>query len=577
MNVTALIDRLDDWINPIVVKELRQAVKSRVVIVLMLVFLALQLFIVGMALLFRQAQSLDGEADWNAGRDVFVWIQGVLAFTLILLVPAYACVRLAAERSDQNVDLLFISTLKPSSIVAGKFFAAFVLGVLIFSCCAPFMTFMYLMRGLDIPTILFILGIDLLALLYSTMVGMLLASIPGGTIVKVIAIFLGYFFHLFWVAYTVIGLTTVLVTFEPPSWDSPKFWAIVAACSGATVAAIGLMFTYCTAMISPASSNRVLLIRVYVLAIWTSSLGALFLLGRYLGDPMAWMAVLICWTIVMAIILGMQFVISISERDQYGPRLQRQIPRNLLLRIPAFFLYTGAANGILFTTALSLATMVIGAIALDRANAAVHGAFGGPGGPVHHSGDSSVTFQIALVQLLYLFNYGLTAVLLRVYLLGGQIRPGYTWLVQMLLIGLGSAIPPLIAFALFEDHMGANNDTIWWKLPSPFLAAFNVANDFPQGTINQDYLTVTLWFLGIWCVLVSLLSLPWLVRQIVSFQPRGRSRSAETETVPTAELAEPKPLPMEAVKGPESAPAPTAPPVDGMVSELPPATSVQTG
>src|SRR5439155_21502165 len=171
---------------------LRQAVKSRVVVILMLIFLAGQLLIVGASLLFGEARSVGGgDTDWTAGRDVFVWSQGVLAFTLILLVSAYACVRLAAERSDQNVDLLFISTLKPHSIVAGKFFAAFVLGVLIFSCCAPFMTFMYLLRGLDIPTILYILLIDLLALLYSTMVGMLLASIPGGMIAKVIAIFLG--------------------------------------------------------------------------------------------------------------------------------------------------------------------------------------------------------------------------------------------------------------------------------------------------------------------------------------------------------------------------------------------------
>src|SRR6478672_1055630 len=222
MKIATLIDRFDDWINPIVVKELRQAVKSRVVIVLLLVFLALQLFIVGMALLFRQARTFDGDADWTAGRDVFVWIQGVLAFTLILLVPAYACIRLAAERSDQNVDLLFISTLKPHSIVAGKFFAAFMLGVLIFSCCAPFMTFMYLLRGLDIPTILFILAIDLLGLLFATMTTMLLASITGGLVVKVIVIFLGYAFYLIpLTVYTIAGCTAI-VELAAIDWDSPE-------------------------------------------------------------------------------------------------------------------------------------------------------------------------------------------------------------------------------------------------------------------------------------------------------------------------------------------------------------------
>ena len=39
MSVSAYLNRLDDWINPIVVKELRQAVKSRLVVVILMVFL----------------------------------------------------------------------------------------------------------------------------------------------------------------------------------------------------------------------------------------------------------------------------------------------------------------------------------------------------------------------------------------------------------------------------------------------------------------------------------------------------------------------------------------------------------
>src|SRR5262245_33490729 len=122
MTLAGMLDRLDDWINPIVIKELRQAVKNRMVMILLLVFLGLQLAIVTIALL--AGSSGTPTEDWNAGRDVFFSLQVLLVITLVLLVPAYACVRLAAERSDQNVDLLFISTLKPYSIIAGKFFAA---------------------------------------------------------------------------------------------------------------------------------------------------------------------------------------------------------------------------------------------------------------------------------------------------------------------------------------------------------------------------------------------------------------------------------------------------------------------
>ena len=46
MSVSGLLARVDDWINPIVVKELRQAVKSRLVTSVLLLFLGSQLAIV---------------------------------------------------------------------------------------------------------------------------------------------------------------------------------------------------------------------------------------------------------------------------------------------------------------------------------------------------------------------------------------------------------------------------------------------------------------------------------------------------------------------------------------------------
>ena len=138
MNLTAILDRLDDQLNPIVVKELRQAVKSRMVVGILGLFLGLQLLLLGFYLLSGEMRSQSQVIDWSAGYEVFRIQQGILLFTIMIAVPAYACIRLANERTDQNVDLMFISTLRPASIVWGKFFAAVVLGLLVFSACAPF-------------------------------------------------------------------------------------------------------------------------------------------------------------------------------------------------------------------------------------------------------------------------------------------------------------------------------------------------------------------------------------------------------------------------------------------------------
>ncbi len=136
MKSAGFMARVDDLLNPIVVKELRQAVKSRIVMAALMLFLLLQLGILLVILVkgeYRTANSL----NLYAGRGTFEILQGVLLGTCMLLIPAYAGVRLAAEHSDTNVDLLFISTLRARAIIAGKFQAAIVLILLIFSAVRP--------------------------------------------------------------------------------------------------------------------------------------------------------------------------------------------------------------------------------------------------------------------------------------------------------------------------------------------------------------------------------------------------------------------------------------------------------
>lgn len=135
---------LNDRINPIVVKELRQAVQSRFVIAALMTLLSIQIIAIGIYLLTSGSSLF----SFDAGRDVFLILFAILQGIGMLFVPLYTAVRLAAERSDTNVDLLFITTIKPRSVIAGKMFAAITLTVLIYSACMPFMAFTYFLRGL---------------------------------------------------------------------------------------------------------------------------------------------------------------------------------------------------------------------------------------------------------------------------------------------------------------------------------------------------------------------------------------------------------------------------------------------
>ena len=84
------------------------------------------------------------------------------ALTCLGFVPLYAGVRLSLERNDANIDLLFVTTITPGAIIRGKYLTAMALTLLIFSACMPFITFTYLLRGIDLPTIFYCLAVGFL-------------------------------------------------------------------------------------------------------------------------------------------------------------------------------------------------------------------------------------------------------------------------------------------------------------------------------------------------------------------------------------------------------------------------------
>jgi hypothetical protein len=530
--MTAVIDRMDDWINPIVVKELRQAVKSRLVVTILMVFLGLQLFLVGVFLLFGEMR--EDNVNWNAGNEVFRWQQGILLWTLMFFVPGYAAIRLGSERSDHNVDLLFISTLHPRSIIAGKFFAALVLAMLVYSTCAPFMTFTYLMRGIDIPTILSVLFIDLLLMLFSTMVALFLSSVPGPRAIKFFLGFLG-FIGMGILAIMMTAMTYAIIVGEIPVFNEMfDFWMAMSATVAGILGIVGMFYVYSVALISPPSSNRILPVRLYLVGLWLVMGVALFLTSYYyrgsthLGPIMFWVfggTVLVC----------VQFWISICERDRWGPRMRKSIPQSLWARVPAFLFYTGSAGGIALTALLALATFYSAWWWCDYVRSNTSGS-SGPGSLTRGYEEATGMLRVMVVLSLYTWCYGLSAVLVRTHVLAGQLKASFTWLVALLLLGLGSSIPYIIAMIFFSDQLRYQSDG-WWMLPNPFVAVYEFsAGSGPRWGDNSEFQSMCYWFLGTWGLLVAVLAVPSFIAQVRRFRPREK-RDIEFAPVMLVETA----------------------------------------
>ena len=339
-----------EWeLNPIVLKELRQAVRSWAVTA-MLLLLLLVLFVVAMAVLVNQ--SFEVNVNEQLGGDLFRGFLVVLAGAGILFIPLYLGLRVAAERQDNNPDLLYISTLSPGRIIRGKFYCGAYVTLLFFSACLPFMALTNLLRGVDLPTVFFLLACLFLVICSVNLAAIFIACLPISKMFK-IALSLAGFFCLFSLlsAVTVAGFELMRegvgsMMFRHEFWDAFLSFLLLAAAAG------GLFYVLSVALISPPSANRALVPRVYLTVIWL--LGGL--LAAYAALTSGQPLLIFVWTYISSVVLVAALVVTISNHDQLSARVQRTIPKFAVPRLLAFGFYNGAAGGLVWVAALTLLT-----------------------------------------------------------------------------------------------------------------------------------------------------------------------------------------------------------------------------
>jgi hypothetical protein len=122
---------------------------------------------------------------------------------------------------------------------------------------------------------------------------------------------------------------------------------------------------------------------------------------------------------------------------------------------------------------------------------------------------------------LHTYSYCLTGVLVRRGLTTYRLRPGHTWVVTLVLVTFGIAIPFLVAFFLSLGRPYARYDDfehVLWGLTNPIMAG-----------IDAPYRWWYIGFAGVWAVAVTLMNLPWFIRQVEEFRPyQSKATTAST-------------------------------------------------
>ena len=349
------IQLFDNLSNPILVKELRQAVKGKFLIIVLGLILTIQLLMWWMFTLPDTISSISGE-------QAYYGLLGLFGISLAVCMPLYTGWRILIERANQ--DLLYVSALSPFQIIWGKFLASAGVIFIVFSTFLPFFYLTLLLGGIDTLTITYTLLITLMALL--TMVTFSIFVLCG-VVPVVLKVFLVLCFFAGNIYIGVFGGIGTWAFFESSGAPEEVRFTIFLSWMIGGVLVNGLFIVLSAAIISPSSSNRAVVPRIYTTFMVFAGLATFVIVARFSSPygsvypPGFFNEIAYVAAMVTLPIAGLLFLISASGRFKYGLRLRKVIPAGFIKKMFWFPFYSGVVNGIvwsLFFTAACFGTLI---------------------------------------------------------------------------------------------------------------------------------------------------------------------------------------------------------------------------
>ena len=132
----------NDWLSPIVVKEIRQGVRGKSFVVSFLVLQGLMVTSVFLSLAIP-VSGWERQA-WDAA----FWT--MVAFPIVLSLPLSGIAALSGEVKAKTLELIFLTRLSGFRIVLGKWAAIVSLSLLCGTAVLPYVVLRYFLGGIDI-------------------------------------------------------------------------------------------------------------------------------------------------------------------------------------------------------------------------------------------------------------------------------------------------------------------------------------------------------------------------------------------------------------------------------------------
>ena len=269
-----------------------------------------------------------------------------MQFPLMIIIPFSAFRSLTTETEDSTFELLSISALSAWQIVVGKMTSAMLQILLYLSALAPCIVLTYLLRGVSLDSILFVLGLTVTFSVGETALALLLAAVSrarilqaGATVLLLIGLIVGFFG---WISAIIGG---ALVEFSNP----PKeFYLGVFGFATVICVALNLILRAAAAAIDFPSENhstplrkRVLLL-VGLILFWST-----FAVVASRAEEIAF--VFLTGAFIVCMFIGS---LMTGELGIISPRARRTLPTTFAGRVFLTWFYPGAGMGYIFLVCL---------------------------------------------------------------------------------------------------------------------------------------------------------------------------------------------------------------------------------
>ena len=329
-------------INPIVVKEVRQSLKSKQFSISfgLTLIAAVSWTLIAISLMVPKIYYSPG------GVQLLTGFFCILQFPLMIIIPFSAFRSLTTETEDSTFELLSISALSAWQIVLGKMTSALLQTLLYLSALAPCIVLTYLLRGVSLDSIVFVLGLTVAFSVGETALALLLAAVSrarilqaAATVLLLIGLIVGFF------AWTITITSGALVEFSNP----PKeFYLVIFGFATVIGVTLNLILRSAAAAIDFPSENhstplrkRVLLL-IGLILFWST-----FVVVASREEEIA--SVFLVCAFIVCMFIGS---LMTGELGIISPRARRTLPTTFAGRVFLTWFYPGAGMGYIFLVCL---------------------------------------------------------------------------------------------------------------------------------------------------------------------------------------------------------------------------------